>query len=76
MAFEFGGWTSFRILTEDDKKIFDTALMGFVGVHYVPLLVATQLVSGTNYCFLCKGKGVYPDAQEFAALIYINVSSG
>jgi len=34
---------------------FSKAMEGIVGVGYVPVLfVAHQLVSGTNYCFICQ----------------------
>jgi hypothetical protein len=66
-----GGWSSFGTVSEDDKKVFDAALRGLVGCSYTPLLVATQVVAGRNYCFLCKGEVVVPERPEFAALVYI-----
>ena len=34
---------------------FSKAIAGLVGVSYTPVLyVASQLVSGTNYCIICK----------------------
>ena len=49
-----GGWTAYHPLTEKDKLVFKEALAGFVGVHYQPELVSTQIVAGTNYRFKCK----------------------
>ncbi|REC41023.1 MULTISPECIES: hypothetical protein [Chryseobacterium] len=49
-----GGWTAYHALTPQDQKIFDEAMKGYVGVHYVPYEVATQLVNGTNYRYKCK----------------------
>ena len=67
-----GGWSNWNFeLTPDAKKVFEKALQGFVGVAYTPLAFATQVVAGENYCFLCKGKVVYPDAPEFPAKVYI-----
>ena len=67
-----GGWTAFSFtITDSAKKVFDTALKGWLGVGYTPLAFATQVVAGTNYCFLCKGHVVYPNAPEFAAKVYI-----
>ncbi len=48
-----GGWTKYHALTPKDKKVFDEAMSGFVGVKYTPNEVATQLVNGTNYRFKC-----------------------
>jgi hypothetical protein len=67
-----GGWTAFNFnISAEARKVFDEALKGFVGVGYTPLAFATQVVAGTNYCFLCKGVVVYPGAPEFAAKVYI-----
>ena len=58
-----GGWTLTPdlsvSLTEEDKAIFDKAMEGFTGVGYEPAAVlATQLVSGKNYAYLCKATPV------------------
>lgn len=67
-----GGWTNFNFtLTDKAKKVFALAFKGFVGVDYTPLAFATQVVAGTNWCFLAKGVVVYPGAPQMAALIYI-----
>lgn len=42
-------------LDSDVQAVFDNALEGFTGASYTPAaLLATQLVSGTNYAFLCS----------------------
>lgn len=67
-----GGWAGFRFtLTDDDTQVFDKALERLLGVKYTPLAVATQVVAGVNYCFLCQGNIVNPDQTEFAAKVYI-----
>lgn len=67
-----GGWTSFDFsLTRTALRVFGEAFKGFVGVDYTPLASATQVVAGTNWCFLAKGTVVVPSAPELAALIYI-----
>lgn len=67
-----GAWTDFNFgLSESDQAVFKEALSGLLGVSYTPLAVATQVVSGTNYCFLCKALPVYPNAQGFAAQVYV-----
>ncbi len=48
-----GGWTAYHALTAEDKKVFEEALAGFVGVTYTPQAVSTQIVAGTNYRFKC-----------------------
>ena len=68
------GWTLPETvdMTEEATRIFSKAMEGLVGVDYEPLaLLGTQLVSGTNYCFLCRGTVVYPGAQPYCALVYI-----
>ncbi|MCR5264422.1 MAG: hypothetical protein K6D94_11135, partial [Clostridiales bacterium] len=62
-----GGWskTESPVITEDQKAAFDKAMDGLVGVDYIPVAVlAQQVVSGTNYLFLCRSTVVVPDALE------------
>ena len=71
-----GGWS---IYTETPTEIPDealnalnTALDGLVGCTYEPIaLLATQIVAGTNYCFLCETTAVVPNAQPSYALVYV-----
>ncbi len=51
-----GGWTPYHQLDAQDKKVFQEALTGFVGVHYTPLEVSTQVVNGTNYRYLSNAQ--------------------
>ncbi len=48
-----GGWTAYHPLTAEDRKVFDEAMEGFVGVTYTPNEVSTQVVAGTNYRYRC-----------------------
>ncbi len=60
-----GGFTPVEdgTITEELQGIFDKAMEGFAGVGYTAKkLVATQVVAGTNYKFLCDAKVVYPGA--------------
>lgn len=69
-----GGWTLTEngALTEEAQGAFDKAMEGLVGVNYTPAaLLGTQLVSGTNYCFLCEATAVYPDAQPYYAVVTV-----
>ena len=69
-----GGWTLTEdaALTQEAKDALEGALEGLVGVNYTPVaLLGTQLVSGTNYCFLCEAAVVRPDAQPYYALVSV-----
>lgn len=66
-----GGWTNFNFtLTPKAHEVFKKAVH-LVGVGYTPLAFATQVVAGTNWCFLAKGAVVVPGAPEIAALLYV-----
>ncbi|WP_223251657.1 hypothetical protein [Bacillus sp. LLTC93] len=59
MSISFGGWEFQDMegcnLPQPVATAFSKAFEGFVGVQYVPVLyVASQLVSGNNYCIICK----------------------
>ncbi|WP_230013002.1 hypothetical protein [Pseudomonas chlororaphis] len=57
-----GGWTPYHKLTPKDQEVFKEALAGFVGVHYAPELVSTQVVNGTNYRY--QSKATLPGSSE------------
>lgn len=49
-------------LTDHEREVFDAATKELVGVTYTSVsTLATQVVAGTNYAFLCKGE--VADAQ-------------
>lgn len=67
-----GGWTAWHAtLTEEAKAVFKQAMEGFVGVGYTPQAFATQVVAGTNYCFLCQGTPAYLNPPDLVAKVYI-----
>ena len=69
-----GGWqaTTDTTIDEDAQAAFDAAMEGLLGVEYEPVdLLATQVVAGTNYCFLCRSTVVVPDAVPGYALVYV-----
>ncbi len=69
---KMGGWSPLHFtITTEETSVFNEALEGFCGVSYTPLAVATQVVAGINYCFLCKAVIVYPGASETLAKVYI-----
>jgi hypothetical protein len=55
-----GGYGPFEPLDAKTKDIFAKALAGLTGVGYTPLIVATQVVAGTNYLYMCNGHVVAP----------------
>ena len=71
-----GGWSAY---TDNPTEIpaealdaLNAALSGLEGCVYKPIaLLGTQVVAGTNYCFLCETTVVVPDAQPSYALVYV-----
>lgn len=69
-----GGWgaSSDPAVTDELRKVFDQALDGLSGVSYEPIVYrGSQMVAGTNHCFLCQSAVVYPDAEPHYVLMYI-----
>ena len=59
-------------VTPEAQAVMDKALEGFVGSKVEPVaLLATQVVAGTNYCFLCRVTPVVPNAQSAWCLVYV-----
>lgn len=74
-----GGWQTYRGygIPANAQAAFDKAIKGYVGMKLTPKkLIATQVVAGTNYKFLCDGTGVYPGAKtkEYVVVIYQDLS--
>ena len=68
-----GGWTDFNYdLSAEAKAVLIEGLGGLVGVKYVPSAFATQVVAGTNYCFLCTGTGTQLPSPSFPVLVYVH----
>ena len=70
----FGSWqlTDDGAITDDAKTALEKATDGLLGASYSPVaLLGTQLVSGTNYCFLCEKTVVYPDAKPSYAIVSV-----
>ena len=57
-------------VTEEIQALFDKAMEGLVGVGYTPVAVLGQ-TDGT-YCILCKARVVYPGAEPYNALVYVD----
>ena len=71
-----GGWTPSEAaplpMPEEAVEAFDKAMAGRPGVAYEPMaLLATQVVAGMNYCFLCRATDVTPELEDTWNLIYV-----
>jgi hypothetical protein len=51
-----GGYSKTRKLSDQEKELFHQTTATLQGVEYEPENVATQIVAGTNYRFLCKAR--------------------
>lgn len=69
-----GGWEAAQdgTVTRELKELFDRAMEKKLGVDYTPVeLLEKQIVSGTNYRFLCESRVVYPGAGVQMAVVTI-----
>jgi hypothetical protein len=77
MAQLAGGWTALSSNTslsanKNAKKAFERATATLTGMEYEPLaFIGTQVVAGTYYCILCRGKATVPEAEPTIELVYI-----
>ena len=59
-------------MTDEAKAALDKALEKLVGADYKPIaLLATQLVSGTNYSILCQVTPVVPNAESSFVIAHV-----
>jgi hypothetical protein len=68
---EVGGYTVHSEIGESELAIFNAAMKNHYGVDFKPVAVASQIVNGTNYAFICVGKPVV--AHPIASLYVINI---
>lgn len=66
-----GGFSNFREITKEEKQLFEETLKNYDGVGHKPLAIATQVVSGTNYAFLCEAKIISPEAIPYNDIVVI-----
>ena len=60
------------VVTDEAKAALDKALEKLTGAEYEPIaLLATQLVSGTNYSILCEVTPVVPDAASSFVIVHV-----
>ena len=60
------------VIDDESAEIFTEASHALLGVSYEPLrLLATQIVSGTNYAYLCRAQVSAPDASPYYAIVAV-----
>lgn len=66
-----GGYTDQRTPTAEELTLFKTATAELDGVGYTPETVATQVVAGKNYRFICKAVTATRKPQIYKAVVTI-----
>ncbi len=72
-----GGWSVNQEETAIENypevlEALEKATEGLTGYTYEPYaLLATQVVSGMNYCILCRGHAVVPEPSQEIMLLYL-----
>ena len=72
-----GSWqkTDTPEVTDEAKKVFESAASELTGATLTPLgLLATQVVSGTNYCFVCEQIATVPNPEASYVIAYVYAS--
>jgi len=69
-----GGWTIQKPVSKENEKVLDTALTGFVGSTFKPIVVATQVVNGVNYVFIAKSTTVTLPPKTGLVKIYVTAT--
>ena len=70
-----GGYSKPHDLSDGEQAIFEQATANLEGVEYKPMNVATQIVAGVNYRFLCKARRVDENGKKgkrFYAVIVVH----
>lgn len=68
-----GGYSKTRRLSDSERVMFESVTSSMEGVEYKPMNVATQVVSGTNYRFLCRAKERDGRGKKYYAAIVIHL---
>lgn len=66
-----GGYKVHKKVGKKELAIFEYAMKDHLGVDYKPEIVASQVVNGMNYLYVCTGKIVYPGAETKIYLVKI-----
>jgi len=67
-----GGYQVHPQVEEQEKAVFEYAMKDHVGMSFKPVAVATQVVNGINYIFICTGAPVvlHPETKLYAVKIH------
>lgn len=66
-----GGYTKQRTPAPEEIALFNKLTADLDGVAYTPESVATQVVSGVNYKFICEARTVTAEPQTYKAEVVI-----
>lgn len=66
-----GGWSKFSPISKEGKEILKEALGTPLGVKYEGFAMATQVVEGHNYKFLCNAETVTLKGHDYVAEILV-----
>lgn len=66
-----GGYNQQRPLSDAERTLFRQVTDTLTGVSYTPESVATQVVAGTNYRFICRAKSATPDPAAYKAEVVV-----
>ncbi len=67
-----GGFTPLRSIVADEKELFISVMDRIVGASHKPLAVATQVVNGTNYAYLCETTLATLHGESYNTLVIIH----
>ena len=71
------GYSAVSALTEEEKGLITGALLDYDGLSFTPVaILASQLVAGTNYAYLCLGETVTnePVLNWYIVTVYEDLS--
>ena len=66
-----GGYTQQRPLDAEELELFQKATDSLTGVSYTPESVATQVVAGTNFRFICSAQTTSSPPETYKAEVTI-----
>ncbi|MEG0807831.1 MAG: hypothetical protein RR410_05695 [Alistipes sp.] len=66
-----GAYTAQREPTTEEIQLFAAVTASLSDVNYTPTSVATQVVAGTNYRFICKAEAVASQAPTHSVEIIV-----
>lgn len=67
----YGGYTQQRPLDDAERALFRSVTAGMTGVSYTPESVATQVVAGMNYRFVCTATSTTLQPETYRAEIIV-----